>query len=1141
MKRLCILLWVVLSIPEMHATSLINRVNNQKATLFFIENKGQIIDQNYEPNPAVKYLFNGPGMNIQLRQGGFSYDVYNITSTETSGTLQKFLPEIPGEERKPVSTMISFHRIDINLVGSNQACNMTASDPSADYLNYYTTGLPEAGATYVHHYRKITYHEVYPNIDLEFVAGESSGAKYNFIVKPGGDISAIRLNFEGANEILMNDKGLVFKTSLGDVDETLPFSYYNEQDTQLPAKVRFTRLSDNLYGFQLEGNESLQSSLIIDPVPLRLWGTYYGGTYSENGYGCSIDGNGNVFLSGNTTSSNAIASSGAHQSTFGGSSDAFLVKFSASGVRQWGTYYGGTADESGNACCVDGNGNSFMAGTTTSSNAMATAGAHQPTYGGTIDAFLVKFNSSGVRLWGTYYGGSFDDIGNYCSVDISGNVFLTGETRSSGSIATPGSHQATIGYGYDAFLVKFNSSGVRQWGTYYGGNSFYDYGYSCCADGSGNVFLAGSTGSTDAIATAGAYQTTPGGGLDAYLVKFNSAGVRQWGSYYGGTNDESGYSCSVDLSGNIFLAGQTNSINAIATTGAFQTTLGGSSDAFLVKFNSSMVRQWGTYYGGASSDLANSCISDGNGNIFLTGYTHSTNGIASAGAHQPTYGGICDAFLTKFAPSGLRQWGTYYGGDQADQGSACSVDGNGNVVLGGTTSSTSAIATTGAYQTTLSGSSDAFLVKFNGCIPDDAGTITGPSTLCSGLTGIGYSIPSINNATAYTWTLPSGCNITSGANTNSIIVSYAASASSGSISVYATNSCGNGSSSSLSVTVNTTPVLSISGNNSLCINSGYYNYSTQAGFSNYIWTISSGGVINAGQGTSQVQVNWNTAGSQWVAVTCTNVGCSPASPTQYPVSVNNIPGLAGSITGSSSVCTGQRGVSYSVPSIPYTVAYVWTLPPGANNVNGSGTNTITVDYSSNATSGNMSVVGSNICGFGNPSPNLPVTLALSPPKPGIALNGVVLTSTAPTGNQWYYGVSHGSPGYIIPSATNPTYTATQTGYYWTVVTSGNCQSEPSDTLYVIMVGIPGINDPNAIQIYPNPNTGRFNLMIATPGCESFRMKIINELGVIVYQQKFVVNGKLEETLDPGSLPEGVYTLVFSHDSGSEIRKMTVVR
>ena len=198
-----------------------------------------------------------------------------------------------------------------------------------------------------------------------------------------------------------------------------------------------------------------------------------------------------------------------------------------------------------------------------------------------------------VRVWGTYYGGSGVDAGWNCTTDAAGNVYMSGYTASTSGIATAGAHQTVFGggggYG-DAFLVKFNSSGTRQWGTYYGGSGV-DAGWNCNTDAAGNVYIAGSTESTSGIATAGSHQTVFGGGVwDAFLVKFNSSGQRQWGTYYGGSGSEYGLSCTTDATGNVYLAGQTSSNTGIATAGAHQTVYGGGVwDAFLVKFNGASV------------------------------------------------------------------------------------------------------------------------------------------------------------------------------------------------------------------------------------------------------------------------------------------------------------------------------------------------------------------------------------------------------------------------------------------------------------------------------------------------------------------------------------------------------------------------
>ena len=459
---------------------------------------------------------------------------------------------------------------------------------------------------------------------------------------------------------------------------------------------------------------------------VRAWGTYYTGTGQvwpngeDRGQACITDAAGNVYMVGTTNSNSDIATVGAHQTicaggdTIGGFSgtDAFLVKFNSSGVRQWATYYGGSEWDYGTSCAIDASGNIYMIGSTSSTSGIATAGAHETTVN---DGFLVKFNSSGVRQWGTYFEGN----GNACTTDASGNIYIVGLTNSTSGIATAGAHQTVMSGSGDAFLVKFNSSGVKQWGTYFGGASSgasgMEKGLSCATDALGNVYMTGHTPSTSGIATAGAHQTIYGGSsTDAFLVKFNSSGVIQWGTYYGGEGVDIGYSCATDASGNVYMAGDAQQQNlpasGISTIGAHQSAYGGGySDGFLVKFDSNGLRQWGTYYGGSLLDVSFSCATDASGNVYMSGETQSPNGIATSGAHQTTVDG---AFLVSFNSSGVRQSGTYYGGIK----NVCTTDASGNVYMTGYTQSNSGIATAGAHQTANgnNGYNDAFLVKFNG-------------------------------------------------------------------------------------------------------------------------------------------------------------------------------------------------------------------------------------------------------------------------------------------------------------------------------------------------------------------------------------------------------------------------------------------
>ena len=441
-------------------------------------------------------------------------------------------------------------------------------------FNNYYLPSSPDGAMNVKSYMDVTFKNLYDGLDVKWY--EKNGElEYDFIVAPNTDYTKISWEIKGADRISIGENGqLIIETPLGDLEEQAPMAFQGKTIVEAAWKIEGNKIS-----FQL-GSYDENEVLIIDPV-VRLWGTYYGGTGNETGRSCATDANGNVYLAGYTQSTTGIATTGSHQTTFaGGSYDGFLVKFNSSGARQWGTYYGATGYETGYSCATDASGNVYLAGFTSSTTGIATTGSHQTTFGGgSRDGFLVKFNSSGSRQWGTYFGGTAIEGGYSCATDASGNVYLSGFTTSTTGIATTGSHQTTYRGNRDGFLVKFNSRGALQWGTYYGGTG-NDYGHSCATDASGNVYLVGDTRSTSGIATTGSHQTINGGSLngagnyDTFLVKFNSSGARQWGTYYGGTSDEYGYSCATDTSGNIYLAGYAQSTTGIATTGSHQTTKG---------------------------------------------------------------------------------------------------------------------------------------------------------------------------------------------------------------------------------------------------------------------------------------------------------------------------------------------------------------------------------------------------------------------------------------------------------------------------------------------------------------------------------------------------------------------------------------
>ena len=494
----------------------------------------------------------------------------------------------------------------------------------------------------------------------------------------------------------------------------------------------------------------------------RLWATYYGGTIGTQVYSAATDAVGNVYLAGTTQDTSGIASGGFQDTLPTGLygallSGAFLVKFDANGNRLWATYYGGRISSIGLSVATDALGNVYLAGTTQDTTGIA-SGGFQNTYGGNGtygegDAFLVKFDANGNRLWATYYGGEGDDNAYSVATDASGNVYLSGNTNSPNNIASAG-FQDNLGSlgGWDCFLVKFDGYGNRLWATYYGGEND-EFAGTIATDSSGNVFLSGTTASLTHIASGGFLDTLEGGFLAqaAFLVKFDSGGNRLWATYYGGSTNDVGWGTATDPAGNVYLSGNTVNDTGIAS-GGFQNTFGGGIDAFLVKFDSYGNRLWATYYGGANEDEGTSVATDALGNVFLGGHSESSSGIASGG-FLDTYGGVDEEYVVKFDAAGNRFCATYYSPEPGEmEGGYIAVDPSGNVYLTAFTSVTSGIASGGFQNTFGGGTYNAYLVKFTSCAIDFQSS---DSTFCSGEC-INYTDLTTTNATSWQWSFPGG-------------------------------------------------------------------------------------------------------------------------------------------------------------------------------------------------------------------------------------------------------------------------------------------------------------------------------------------------------------------------------------------------
>ncbi|MBI2269528.1 MAG: hypothetical protein HYU69_04125 [Bacteroidetes bacterium] len=471
-------------------------------------------------------------------------------------------------------------------------------------------------------------------------------------------------------------------------------------------------------------------SLVIDP-----WLSYYGGNNREEGISVTTDKTGNVVFIGNTISPNFPTTVGATQTSLAsaGFGDVFVVKMGAAGNRLWATYYGGASSDGAGGVACDGTGNVLVSGGTGSVNFPVSAVSHQTINGGGGEAFLIQFDSGGIRQWATYYGGTSSDWSSDVATD-GANVYLYGRTSSPNAISTAGAFQVTVNAGGDAFVAKFTSAGSRIWATYIGGSKSETSTGIDCHIPSGNIFITGYTNSANYPLLnpgGGAYFQGFGScmfpnigfgcGNNSYVTKFSSTGVLLWSTYYGATNSGGDYAwgMTVDFAGNAIISGYTYSANlpiGSCCGNIVQQAVGGGQKGFLVKFNNAGVRLWATFLGGNQPVQAYSTAVDVNNNIYFVGEFEDANAGTypiSTCAYQTNFGGGPapypeDQFIAKYSPTGKQLCITYLGGTGEDDmdgsqngGGGISVYGNVLYLTGITTGGYP--VTTGAFQTIYAG------------------------------------------------------------------------------------------------------------------------------------------------------------------------------------------------------------------------------------------------------------------------------------------------------------------------------------------------------------------------------------------------------------------------------------------------------
>ncbi len=699
--------------------------------MFFEANQGQT-------DPRVKFLSRGHGYGLFL------------TANEAVLSLQRS----SRAETRLAAPQAASNVIRMRLEGSNSsAVRIAGADLLPGKSNYFIGNDPSKWHRGIPQYARVNYESVYPGVDLTYY-GNHGQLEYDFRVAPGADPNQITLAFEGASAHLDGGE-LVLSTSRGDLRFHTPSMYQPDGSAKKTVAGSFRQLADNKIGFRI-GNYDHGRELVIDPV--LTYSTYLGGSGTESNVQVAVDSALNIYVAGATDSADFPLSQPPNpapiQSTLNGSQNLFIAKLNPAAATPadqlaFATYLGGNGVDTPAGLAVDGAGDIYVAGTTTSSNfptanAFQTAAAQPGTHG-----FVSRIGFTGtvyVLSYSTYLAGTnaaqnAADLVTGLAIDSKKDAFVTGTTTSTdaatGFPATANGYQLTSFATNQFFASKINTgatgSSSMLYSTYFGGVNPANAqisGGGIAVDNGGNFYI---TGATSFLFDPSASNDNPRTNFpilnaqqscldqapsvtncdltltaqDAFVAKINPARVGTAGlvysTYLGGSQDDAGLAIAVDSANNAYVTGKTLSSDWTQPTSptAFQTNFvpGGTNifDAFIAKIGNpsgttTYPLTYFTYLGGSGDDIGRAIAVDTVQTVHVTGSSGSADLVPlDPLTIQPVFRGPTDAFVAQIiTTSSGRAAGdylTFLGGTQPDFGTGIALDASNTVYVSGQTQS----------------------------------------------------------------------------------------------------------------------------------------------------------------------------------------------------------------------------------------------------------------------------------------------------------------------------------------------------------------------------------------------------------------------------------------------------------------------
>jgi uncharacterized repeat protein (TIGR01451 family) len=805
---------------RMQATSLFDGL-----PIIFEPNHGQA---NLNPaDPRAKFVARGSGYSIFLGSEGA---ILSLASPSAHSS-------------KASSARVQINSVQMKLAGANQNLTLDAAGPLPGKSNYFLGNDPAKWRTGVPQFARVRYSSVYPGIDLVFY-GNQGHLEYDFKVAPGSDPAQPELEFNGARQLEVRDGALLIRTAGGDVQLESPRVYQEIGGQKKTVEGAFVLRGKNRAGFSI-GDYDRSRELVIDPI--LSFSTYFGGSGNEHSTSVAVDGSLNIYIAGSTTSTN-LPASGTFQTTLNGAQNVYVAKItpplgSIVATLDYVTYLGGDGTDTPAGIKVDGAGDAFVVGTTSSTNfptSVATAYQTVPAAGstGTAHVFVTELNSSAIAplKYSSYLSGNGTDTASGMTIDALGNVFVTGTTTSQDVASTTDQFPAStlpqaLPYqdiprsSIQFFVTKVNTNaagfGSISYSTYFGGSNFETStpvanGGGIAVDTSGNVYFSGTTNFTytgcagcassdfpilnayqpclDQVPTgtiSGPQQcttTTAETESDGFVAKLNPNAAQgqqlQWSTYVGGTGTDSSAGVALDPgAANVYVVGTTNSpdigkgTTTLATSAAYQpcidqpgvvlascvTPASPANDAFVARLTNptnttgtpvNVALNYFSFLGGSGNEAGLAITVDSASGALVTGWTQSSDFPVSPNPNsiQSTLNGTQDAFIARLNSAAvvgqttIASWANYFGGSGIDSGTGIALDVNQNAYVSGETNSSDLhVSLPLSTNATNSGGYDAFVTQLGTAV---SLSIQGVLTLASNQTFI-----SAGNQATFTYTI----------------------------------------------------------------------------------------------------------------------------------------------------------------------------------------------------------------------------------------------------------------------------------------------------------------------------------------------------------------------------------------------------